>query len=190
MTASAVSSLNQFLNTTSGAIDPATGKPYTYTFLTTYSGNPNIRIAFNFLNFFAQDEIRFSQNFSLNVGARYEAILFPTFDAQAPYPLSRSIPNDYTDIAPRIGMTWSPFGNGKTVVHAAYGMYYDVPGLGTFYNAAQVNGHRLLYLSGGWRNGWSSGLSQYSRPEWLRLSGKAEHYRLRSQLSQCISASG
>ncbi|RZU43446.1 TonB-dependent receptor [Edaphobacter modestus] len=140
----AVSSLNQFLNTTSGATDPATGKPYTYTFLTTYGGTPNIRIAFNFLNFFAQDEIRFSQNFSLNVGARYEAILFPTFDAQAPYPLSRSIPNDYTDIAPRIGMTWSPFGNSKTVVHAAYGMYYDVPGLGTFYNAAQVNGHRLL----------------------------------------------
>ena len=140
----AVSSLNQFLNTTSGATDPATGKPYTYTFLTTNSGDPNIRIAFNFLNFFAQDEIRFSQNFSLNVGARYEAILFPTFDAQAPYALSRSIPNDYTDIAPRIGMTWSPLGNGKTVVHASYGMYYDVPGLGTFYNAAQVNGHRLL----------------------------------------------
>ena len=141
---SAVSSLNQFLNTTSGATDPATGKPYSYTYLTTYSGTPNIRIAFNFLNFFAQDEIRFSQNFSLNVGARYEAILFPTFDAQAPYALSRSIPNDYTDIAPRIGMTWSPFGNDKTVVHASYGMYYDVPGLGTFYNAAQVNGHRLL----------------------------------------------
>jgi hypothetical protein len=140
----AVSSLNQFLNTTSGAIDPATGKPYSYTYLTTSGGNPNIRIAFNFLNFFAQDEIRFSQNFSLNVGARYEAILFPTFDAQAPYALSRSIPNDYTDIAPRIGMTWSPFRNGKTVVHAAYGMYYDVPGLATFYNAAQVNGHRLL----------------------------------------------
>jgi len=140
----AVSSLNQFLNTTSGAVDPATGKPYTYTFLTTNSGNPDVRIAFNFLNFFAQDEIRFSQNFSLNVGARYEVILFPTFDALAPYPLSRNIPNDYTDIAPRIGLTWSPRGSSKTVVHAAYGMYYDVPGLGTFYNAAQVNGHRLL----------------------------------------------
>jgi hypothetical protein len=139
----AVSSLNQFLDTVSGKIDPATGKPFSYTFLTTNSGNPDIRIAFNFINFFAQDEIRFSQNLSINIGARYEAILFPTFDAQAPYPLSRKIPDDYTDIAPRIGLTWSPFGS-KTVVHAAYGMYYDVPGLGTFYNAAQVNGHRLL----------------------------------------------
>ena len=140
----AVSSLNQYLNTVAGKIDPATGQPYTYTFLTTNSGNPNVRIAFNFLNFFAQDEIRFSPNLSVNVGARYEAILFPTFDALAPYPLSRNVPNDYTDIAPRLGLTWSPGGSRKTVVHAAYGMYYDVPGLGTFYNAAQVNGHRLL----------------------------------------------
>ena len=140
----AVSSLNQYLDTIGGKTDPATGQPFTYTYLTTYSGDPNIRIAFNFLNFFAQDEIRVTPNLSINVGARYELILFPTFDKLAPYPLSRSVPNDYKDIAPRLGLTWSPGGSRKTVVHAAYGMYYDVPGLGTFYNAAQVNGHRLL----------------------------------------------
>jgi hypothetical protein len=140
----AVSSLNQYLNTTGGTIDPATGQPYTYTFLTTYSGNPVIRLAFNFLNLFAQDEVRITPNLSVNVGARYEVIFFPTFDPLAPNPLSRSVPNDYSDIAPRLGLTWSPFGDRKTVVHAAYGMYYDIPGLATFYNAAQVNGHRLL----------------------------------------------
>jgi hypothetical protein len=140
----AVDSLDQYLNTVASATDPATGQPYTYTYLTTYSGDPVIRIAFNFLNFFAQNEIRLTPNLSVNVGARYEAILFPTFDALAPYPLSRSVPNDYSDIAPRLGLTWSPDKSRKTVVHAAYGMYYDVPGLATFYNAAQVNGHRLL----------------------------------------------
>jgi Carboxypeptidase regulatory-like domain len=140
----AVSSLNQYLDTVAGTINPATGQPYTYTFLTTYSGNPEVRLAFNFLNLFAQDEIRVTPNFSVNVGARYEVIFFPTFDPLAPYPLSRSVPNDYSDIAPRLGLTWSPGGSHKTVVHAAYGMYYDVPGLATFYNAAQVNGHRLL----------------------------------------------
>ena len=138
----AVSALNQYLNTVGGKIDPATGSPYSYTFLTSYSGDPNVRIAFNFVNFFAQDEIRLSPRLSVNVGARYEAILFPTFDPLAPNPLSRSVPNDYKDIAPRLGVTFSPA--EKTVVHASYGMYYDVPGLGTFYNAAQVNGHRLL----------------------------------------------
>jgi Carboxypeptidase regulatory-like domain len=140
----AVSALNQYLDTVAGEINPATGLPYTYTNLTAYSGNPEVRIAFNFVNGFAQDEIRLTQNLIVNVGARYEVILFPTFDPLAPNPLSRSVPNDYSDIAPRLGLTWSPFGDRKTVVHAAYGMYYDVPGLSTFYNAAQVNGHRLL----------------------------------------------
>ena len=140
----AVSALNQYQNTVAGKTDPATGLPYTYTNLTAYSGNPKVRIAFNFVNLFAQDEIRFTPNLSANVGARYELILFPTFDPLAPYPLSRSVPNDYGDIAPRIALTWSPGESHKTVVHAAYGMYYDVPGLSTFYNAAQVNGHRLL----------------------------------------------
>ncbi len=140
----AVSALNQYQDTLAGKTDPATGLPFTYTNLTAYSGNPAIRIAFNFVNGFAQDEVRVTPNLSLNVGARYETILFPTFDQLAPYPLSRSVPNDYGDIAPRIGLTYSPFGSRKTTVHAAYGMYYDVPGLGTFYNAAQVNGHRLL----------------------------------------------
>jgi hypothetical protein len=140
----AVSSLNQYLDTVAGTIDPATGQPYTYTYLTSYSGNPQVRIAFNFLNLFAQDEIRVTPNLSINAGARYEVILFPTFDNLAPYPLSRSVQNDYSDVAPRLGLTWSPGGSRKTVVHAAYGMYYDVPGLGTFYNAAQINGHRLL----------------------------------------------
>jgi Carboxypeptidase regulatory-like domain len=140
----AVSALNQYLDTVAGEVNPATGLPYTYTNLTAYSGNPEVRIAFNFVNGFAQDEIRLTQNLIVNAGARYEVILFPTFDPLAPYPLSRSVPNDYSDIAPRLGLTWSPFGNRKTVVHAAYGMYYDVPGLSTFYNAAQINGHRLL----------------------------------------------
>ncbi len=140
----AVSALNQYLDTRAGTTNPATGVPYTYTFLTSYSGNPEIRIAFNFLNFFAQDEIRLSPNLVANVGARYETIFFPTFDPLAPDPLSRSVPNDYSDIAPRLGLTWSPAGSRKTVVHAAYGIYYDIPGLSTFYNAAQINGHRLL----------------------------------------------
>ena len=138
----AISALNQYLNTKSGQTDPATGNPYTYTFLTSYSGDPTVRLAFNFVNFFAQDEVRLSPRLSVNVGARYEAILFPTFDPLAPYALSRSLPNDYRDIAPRLGLTFSPA--EKTVLHASYGMYYDVPGLSTFYSAAQINGHRLL----------------------------------------------
>jgi len=140
----AVSALQDYLNTINNVTNPITGKPYTYATLIAYSGNPVIRTSFNFVNGFAQDELRLNRHLSVNFGARYEAILFPVFDDQAPYALSRSVPNDYSDIAPRVGLTWAPGKNALTVLHAAFGLYYDIPGLSTFYNAGQVNGHRLL----------------------------------------------
>lgn len=140
----AVSSLDDYLNTINGVVNPITDKPYTYATLVAYSGTPVIRTAFNFVNGFLQDEFRINQHFAVNYGARYEAILFPVFDSKAPYALSRSVPNDYRDIAPRIGITWSPGRDSLTVIRAAFGLYYDIPGLATFYNAGLVNGHRLL----------------------------------------------
>ena len=143
----AVSPLNQYLNTVGGAVNPATGTPYTYTQFTETAGNPNINVAFNFINFFAQDEFRLTPNLTLNIGVRYEAVLFPTFNAQAPYALSRKVNSDLKDWAPRAAFTWSPFGSKKTVVRGAYGMYYDVPPLSVFYNAAQQNGQTFLSYS-------------------------------------------
>ena len=143
----AVSPLNQYLYTLAGKINPATGLPFTYTQFTASAGDPNIDVAFNFINFFGQDELRVTPNLTLNVGLRYEAILFPTFDALAPYPLSRKVNSDLGDWAPRFAFTWSPFGAKNTVVRGAYGMYYDVPPLSVFYNAAQQNGQTFLSYS-------------------------------------------
>ncbi len=141
----AVTPLNQYLNTKSGTVDPATGQPYTYTQFTTNGGDPRLKASFNFLNFFAQDEFRPSPNLLINAGLRYEAILFPVFNAQSPLAQSRTVPNDWTDIAPRFAFTWSPGSRQSTVIRGAYGMYYDVPGLSIFYGAAQNNG--LTFLS-------------------------------------------
>ena len=140
----AVSPLNQYLDAVAGRINPATGRPYTYTQFTQTAGNPNINVGFNFLNFFGQDEIRLTPNLTLNVGLRYEAVLFPIFNANAPFALSRKVNSDLTDFAPRFAFTWSPLGDQKTVVRGAYGIYYDVPPLSVFYNAAQLNGQTLL----------------------------------------------
>ena len=35
--------------------------------------------------------------------------------------------SDNTNLAPRIGIAWDPFGDGKTSIPAAYGIYYDAP---------------------------------------------------------------
>jgi hypothetical protein len=140
----AVSALNQYLYTTQGLIDPSTGKPYTYTLFQEDGGNPLLNISFNFVNFFLQNEFRITPRLTLNFGARYEAILYPSLDQNAPYPLSRKITNDLKDIAPRVAFNWAPFQNMKTVVRGAFGMFYDVPGLSTFYTAAQTNGDQFL----------------------------------------------
>jgi hypothetical protein len=144
-TRAAVNPLNQYLNTINQLTDPATGNAYTYTSLTAYSGNPNFRSQFNYVNAFVQDEFRLTPRLVINAGLRYEVILFPIFDANAPYVGSRTVSNDYRDLAPRFGFSWSPnLAKSRTVVHGAFGLYYDVPSTGIFNNAGQINGNHLL----------------------------------------------
>ncbi len=140
----AVSALNQYLYTLQGLTNPATGLPYTYTQLAWDGGNPSLNISFNFINSFVQDEFRIHPRLTLNAGLRYEAIRFPPLDPNAPYPGSRSIDNDAKDFAPRLALNWRLASDGKTVLRAAYGLFYDVPPLSIFYTAAQVNGDRFL----------------------------------------------
>lgn len=140
----AVTPLDQYLFTTRNQIDPATNRPYTYTQLSQDIGQNEVTLRFHFLNFFAQDEYRVNSRLTLNLGIRYELILFPVLDNQAPFALSQRINNDKNNIAPRIGLSYSPFKDGKTVIRAGYGLFYDSPGLNLASTAAQVNGRRLL----------------------------------------------
>lgn len=140
----AVTPLDQYLRTVAGDIDPATGRPYTYTQLQQQLGQNSIALRYHFVNFFAQDEFRISPRFTLNLGVRYELVLNPVLDDQAPFALSRRVNNDTNNIAPRFGFSWSPFKDNKTVVKGGYGLFYDSPSLNTSATAAQVNGRRVF----------------------------------------------
>ncbi|HXY02784.1 MAG TPA: TonB-dependent receptor [Terriglobales bacterium] len=101
-------------------------------------------------NSFAQDNYKITSRLTLNLGLRYELPLpatenknrmnlfvpgahssvIPNAPAGLLYPGDPGvpaglIPAEKTAFAPRVGFAWNPGGHGKTVVSAAYGIFYE-----------------------------------------------------------------
>jgi len=90
--------------------------------------------------FFAQDDIKVTPKLTINVGARYDIMPYPremhdrlsNFDTATGTMLiagqdtsERLVNTDYKDIAPRVGLAYSP--TDKTVVRAGYGIGFIDP---------------------------------------------------------------
>jgi hypothetical protein len=90
---------------------------------------------------FWQDSWRVSPTVTLNYGVRYDVEIPPKFKppqglalpAYNLLGLQKGIQTDKNNIQPRIGLAWDPSGNGKTVVRASYGIFYDHPLLGLYF---------------------------------------------------------
>ncbi len=90
---------------------------------------------------FWQDSWRIRPNLTLNYGLRYDVEIPPKFKApsalaEAGYNflgLQKGIQTDKNNIQPRVGVAWDPKGDGKTVVRASYGLFYDHPLLGLYF---------------------------------------------------------
>ena len=99
---------------------------------------------------YAQDEWRVRPNLTFNYGIRYEintpyteirnrmnaflpgrqSTVYPNAPAGLLFPGDAGVPAgiapvDYKEIMPRIGITWDPFGDGKTTIRTGYGIFYD-----------------------------------------------------------------
>ena len=95
----------------------------------------------------------------MNYGVRYDLEFTPQFNASTPLAATaqqalhvvQGIPRDYKNIAPRIGLAWDPWKDGKTVVRASFGMFYDRPPLTIAYQSGVYDGSRtpVIQMVGG-----------------------------------------
>lgn len=123
-------------------------------------GDPNSKIKNKPIAFFAQDTWKVLKNVTLNYGIRYD-IEFTNEFAPTPFrdPLTgitltaenvqaaqnllgvtQGFPRDSNNWAPRLGIAWDVMGDGKTVVRAAGGMFYDHPLLAVAFNSDIADG--------------------------------------------------
>ncbi|HUQ90364.1 MAG TPA: TonB-dependent receptor [Bryobacteraceae bacterium] len=101
-------------------------------------------------NFYAQDQWRITNQFTLNYGVRYEFAQFaqpPAFNPD--YPATGYIHEPKKNFAPRLGIAYS-FNHGRTVLRAGYGIYYARFPAATIARMHQLNGvaQRSLTLQG------------------------------------------
>ena len=109
------------------------------------------------MGFFLQDNWRLNRHLSVNYGVRYDAEITPLFKpatavnaaAEQALGVVEGIPRDYNNVAPRFGLAWDPAGNGKTVIRAGYGIFFDHPLLATAFDSATADGGRSVQLLSG-----------------------------------------
>jgi hypothetical protein len=111
-------------------------------------GNPHDEFSNRTLGGYIQDSWRLRQNVTLNLGVRYDIEFTPTFKAVTPMStaaeaalgITEGIPRDNNNVAPRIGVAWDPWNDGKTVIRGAYGIFYDHPLLALAFDSDVADG--------------------------------------------------
>ena len=118
-------------------------------------GNPVSSISNKPLAFFVQDSWKVRPNLTLNYGVRYDYEIteqiptLPLHDplsgislsaadilaAQDAMGVQQGFPRDKNNWAPRLAIAWDPRNDNKTVIRAAFGLFYDHPLLAIAFNS-------------------------------------------------------
>jgi hypothetical protein len=92
-------------------------------------GNPRTAYGYKDLSLFVQDDWRITRKLTLKPGLRYQRQFWPNLHYVVSNvggtTLEYNFPQNGKDFAPRLALAWDPKGDGKTSLHAAYGIFYD-----------------------------------------------------------------
>jgi len=127
----------------------AAGIPTTFT---QRVGNPTIDYSMAQFGWSVQDNYRVHRTLMLNLGVRHD---FQTHLA------------DTANIAPRLGLNWTPFGNRRTAVRVNAGRYYQFLDSGIYDQTLRVDGRQqrdLVISSPGYPDPYAQGVPLAQRP--------------------------
>jgi Carboxypeptidase regulatory-like domain/TonB dependent receptor len=141
-------------------------------------GDPNSTLSNKPIAFFAQDTWKVNRHLTLNYGIRYDYEFTQQFaptpfrdpltgitltaadvqTAQDALNVTQGFPRDSNNWAPRLGLAYDVMGDGKTVIRAAAGIFYDHPLLAVSFNSNIADGSQqqqatLLPIGGPASNG-------------------------------------
>ena len=130
-------------------------------------GSPSDTFSNKPLGIYWQDSWRIRPNITLNYGLRYDIEFPPQFRPPQGLALSayhllglqKGIQTDKNNFQPRVGLAYDPKGDGKTVIRASYGLFYDHPLLGLYFLGDASDGSSSGQLAFG-GTGFCSGSGQ------------------------------
>ena len=96
-------------------------------------GNPNSQVSGNLIGLYWQDSVRVNQHWYFNFGLRYD------YQMQPP-----GTPRDNNNFGPRVGFSFDPFKDGRTLVRGGGGVYFQsLYGAAALISSLSGNGNAL-----------------------------------------------
>lgn len=88
-------------------------------------GDARVRFGQVQVGVYVQDDLRIGKQLTLSPGVRYEL---------------QTHVRDKTNVAPRFGVTWAPFQDGRTTIRSSAGAFYEWLAAGTYEQAVRLDG--------------------------------------------------